>query len=97
LHRPAQTARVGERAVKFGAGRLRLARDLDARKVFVRRDLQVRKALVVAQIAVVFRLDVLDQPGFHEERVDVAFRFDEVDVIRLAHEPLGPLILGRGR
>ncbi len=85
LHRAAQAARVGERSVQLRAARARLARHLDARKILMRGDLQVREAFVVAQLAVVFGLDVLHQPRFHEHGVDLALGLDEIDVIGLAH------------
>ena len=96
LHRPAQAAGAGERAVQLHAAGARLARDFDARKILVRRDLQVGKALVVAEVAVELRLNVLDQPRFHQQRVDFALGFQKVDVVRLAHELAGAPIVGRG-
>ena len=81
----------------FAPLRPRLASDLDTRKVLVRRDLQVGKTLVVAEVAVELGLDVLDQPRFHQEGVDFALGFDEVDVVRLAHELRGSLVVGRRR
>ncbi|MFZ8926405.1 MAG: DnaJ domain-containing protein, partial [Candidatus Nanopelagicales bacterium] len=50
----------------------RLARELHPGKVFANEDLQVRKALVVLELLVVLGLDVLDEPGFHEQGVDFA-------------------------
>ena len=64
----------------FDAAGARLARELDAGKILARGDLQVRKRLVVLQILVVLRLDVLDQPGFHQQGVDFALGVEVVDV-----------------
>ena len=58
------------------------------------RDLQIGECFIVAQIAVVLGLNVFDQPRFHEQRIDVAFCLDEVDVMRFAHQLGGPLITG---
>ena len=52
----------------------------------MRVDFQVGKGLVVAEVAIVFRQDVLDQPGFHEEGVDVAFGQQVVDVADFLHQ-----------
>ena len=96
LHRAAEAAGAGERAVELHAAGARLAGDLDAREIFVRGDLQIGKGFVVAEVAVELRLDVLDQPGFHQQRVDFALGFDEVDVVRFADELEGALIAGGG-
>ena len=68
-----QAAGVGERPVELRAAVAGRAGDFHAGKFLVRVDFQVGKGLVVAEVAIVFRQDVLDQPGFHEEGVDVAF------------------------
>ena len=49
-------------------------------------DLQVRKGLVVAEVAIVLGQDVLDQPGFHQEGVDFAFGRQVVDVANFPHQ-----------
>ncbi len=60
----------------------------------MRVDFQVGKGLVVAQVAIIFRQDVLDQPGFHEERVDVAFGQQVVDVADFLHQLGGTRVFG---
>jgi dipeptidyl aminopeptidase/acylaminoacyl peptidase len=74
LDRPTQRPRAGERPVEFRAFRVRLAGEGDPRKILAGRDFQIWETLVVAQIAVELGLDVLDQPGFHQQGVDLAFR-----------------------
>ncbi len=93
-HRPAQRPRIGERSVKFRAALLRRARDADAGIVFVGADFQVGKRLVVAEVAIEFRQEVLDEPGLHEQGVDFAFRCEEVDVADFRHEARGPRVFG---
>ena len=68
----------------------------DAGKVLVREDLQVGKGLVVAQIAIELRQDVLDQPRFHQQGIQLALRVQVVDVADFLHQPGGPQIFGRG-
>ena len=82
LNRPAQTARAGKRTVKLRAPLVRLARELDARKLLAHEDLQIRKRLVVLLVLIELRLHVLDQPGFGQQRVDLALGRDEIDVAR---------------
>ena len=55
-----------------------------AGKILVRVDLQVGEGLVVAEVAVELRQDVLDQPGFHQQGVDLAFGLEVVDVADFA-------------
>lgn len=43
-------------------------------------DLQVRKRLVVLELLVEPRLDVLDEPGFQQQGVDLAVGFQHIDV-----------------
>ena len=93
---PRRPARVGERPVKLRAPRFRLARETHAGKVLVRENLQVGEGLVVAQVAVELRQDVLDQPGFHQQGVDLAFGVEVVDVADFLHELGGPRVFGRG-
>ena len=69
------------------------AGDFDARKILARRDLQVRKRLVVFQLLVVLRLNVLDQPRFHQQGIDFAVAVDEVDVGDFL-DPVGGAALG---
>ena len=80
---PPQIADVGERAEEQRPLLLRLAGDVDAREILADRDLQVRERLVVHQVRVVERTDVLDQPGLFEHRVDFALGFEVIDVIDL--------------
>ena len=95
LHRPAQGPRAGERAVELHAAVRRLAGDLDAREVLAGRDLQVGKRLVVLQLLVVLRLDVLDQPRFHQQGIDLAVALDVIDVGDLVDPRRGAvLVLG---
>ena len=95
LHRAAQPARIGKRPVELGSARLRLARDSDARKILVREDFEVRKRLVVAQVAIELRQDVLDETGFHQQGVDFAIGVDVVDVADFQHELGGARVFGR--
>ncbi len=80
LHRPAQAAGAGKRAVQLDAPRLRLAGELDAGKVLAGGDLKIGERLVVFQVLVVLGLHVLDQPGFDQQGVDFALALQEVDV-----------------
>ena len=63
----------------------RRAGDFDAGEILARRDHQVGKRLVVLQLLVVVRLDVLDQPRFHQQGIDFAFALDEIDVGDFVH------------
>ena len=69
-----------ERAVELDAAVERLAGEVDAGEVLAGRDLQVGEGLVVLEVAVVLGLDVLDQPGFHQQGVDLAVGGEELDV-----------------
>ncbi len=69
----AQAAGAGEWSVQLRAPLVRLAGEFDARKILADVDFQVGKRFVVFQILIVFRLDVLDQPGFEQQGVDFAF------------------------
>ena len=57
-------------------------------------DLEVGKGLVVLEIGIEPRLDILDQPALHEERVDLALRLEVVDVADLADELRRPPVFG---
>ena len=96
LHRAAQAAGAGERPVELRAPLVRLAGELDAGKILAGGDLQVRKRLVVLQVLVVLGLDVLDQPGFDQQGVDLALGLEEVDVADLADQVGRAAILGGG-
>ncbi len=96
LDRTAQAPADGERTVQLDASILRLARQLDAREILAGGDHQVRKRLVVLQVVVVLRLDVLDQPGLHQQGVDFALAFQVVDVADLGNPVRRPQLL-RGR
>ena len=72
LEGAAQAAGVGERSIELRAPVARRAGDFDAGKILARVDFQVREGFVVAEIAIVLRQDVLDQPSFHEQGVDFA-------------------------
>ena len=69
-----------ERAVELDAAVERLAGEVDAGEVLAGGDLQVGEGLVVLEVAVVLRLDVLDEPGFDQQGVDLAVGREEVDV-----------------
>ena len=86
---------VRERPVKFRSRTLRSAREFDARKIFRRRDFQIGERFVVLQFLIEARLNVLDQPGFQQQRVDFAVRFDVIDVGDFRDE-VGRAAIGRG-
>ena len=65
-------------------------------KVLAGGDLEVGERLVVLEVVVVLGLDVLDQPGFHQQGVDLAVGGQEVDVGHLADPVADPAVLGRG-
>src|SRR5262249_46133405 len=67
LHGVAERAGAGERPVELDALAARLAGELDAGEVLADADLQIREGLVVLQLDVETRLDVLDQPGLHQQ------------------------------
>ena len=94
LDRPAEALGAGERAVELHAAVERLAGEVDAGEVLAGRDLEVRERLVVLEVLVVLRLDVLDQPGFHQEGVDLAVGGEEVDVDDLADPVADPAVVG---
>ena len=79
-NRAAQAAGAGERAVQLRAPLVRLAGELDPRKILANENLQIGKRLVVLQVLVELRLHVLDQPGFDQQGVDLALGLDVVDV-----------------
>ena len=49
-------------------------------------DLQVGESLVVLEIAIELGLDVLDQPGFHEQGIDLALRLQAVYIADFEHQ-----------
>ena len=69
-----------ERAVEPDAPAPRRARELHARIVLTHADLQIRKRLVVLELDVETGLNVLDEPGLHEQGVDLGLGLDEIDV-----------------
>src|SRR5439155_8995814 len=75
-----QAFSAGEGPVKLDAAAPRRSRELHARKILTDPNLQIRKRLVVLQIDVKARLNVLYQPSFHQQRVDIAVRGDEINV-----------------
>ena len=94
--RSAQAPGTRERAVELHPFAPRRACELDPGEILVGRDLQIRKRLVVLEIAVESGLNVLDEPAFEEEGVDLAFGLEEVDVANLAHEVgSAAILLGR--
>ncbi len=58
-------------------------------------DFQVGKGLVVTEVAIVFRQDVLDQAGFHEKGIDLAFGQQVVDVADFLDQLGGAGVFGR--
>src|SRR5262249_47463447 len=70
LDRRPQALGAREGTVELDAAPPRRPRELHARVILAHADLQVREALVVFQVDVEARLDVLDQPGLHQEGVD---------------------------
>src|SRR5262249_31003627 len=96
LDRAAEALGPGERAIQLNVAVERLAGEVDAGEALAGGDLEVGERLVVLQLGVVPRLDVLDEPGFHEQRVDLAFGLEEVDVGDLADPVPDPRVVGRG-
>src|SRR5206468_5466134 len=80
LHRDPQPPCTGEWPVELDALPSRRARKLDPWELLAIANLEVRERLVVLEIAVKARLNVLDQPGFHQEGVDVTVGGNEIDV-----------------
>ena len=76
----AQRAGAGERPIEPDAAAARLARELDAREVLADADLQIGKCLVVLQPDVEARLNVLDEPCFHQQRIDLAVGGQEINI-----------------
>ena len=95
LDRSTQRAGVGERTVQLDPLVSRLARDFDPRKILAGGDHQVGKRLVVLLFLVVLGLHILDQPRFHQQRVDLALTLDVVGVADLVHPVRRPLLLRR--
>ena len=95
LDRAAEALGPRERAVELDAAVERLAGEVDAGEVLAGGDLQVGKRLVVLEVAVVLGLDVLDQPGFHQQGVDLAVGRQELDVGDLADPVADPAVAGR--
>ena len=94
--RSAQASGTRERAVELHSFAPRRACEFDPRKILVGRDLQIRERLVVLEIAVESGLNVLDEPAFEEEGIDLALGLEEVDVANLAHEVgSAAILLGR--
>ena len=83
---------AGERAVELDARGKRLAGGLNAREGFVRADLKVGKGLAVLKLTVELRLNVLDQPRFHEECVHFAQRLNEINVANFLNQKTGPIV-----
>src|SRR5207248_1005050 len=91
-----QRAGAGEGAVQLDAAAAGRARELDAREVLADADLQVREGLVVLEVDVEARADVLDEAGLQEQGVDLALGFEVVDVGDEADEVGGARVLGGG-
>ena len=73
-----------------------LAGEVDPGKVLAGGDLKIGEGLVVLEVVVVLGLDVLDQPGFHQQRIDLAVGHEVVDVGDLVDPVADPPVLGRG-
>src|SRR5262249_51592071 len=93
LHRVAQALSARERPVEPHAAPARAARELDPRELLADADLQIGEGLVVFQLDVETRLDVLDKPRFHEQGVHLALADDVVDVGNERHEVAGAMVL----
>src|SRR5262249_18894723 len=65
LQRRPQTLGAGERTIELHATPPGATCDLHSWKIFARANLQIRKRLVVLEIDIEARLNVLDQPGLH--------------------------------
>ena len=96
LDRPAQALGPRERAVELDAAVERLAGEVDAGEVLAGGDLQVGEGLVVLEVAVVLGLDVLDQPGLHQQGVDLAVGGQELDVGHLVDPVADAAVAGGG-
>ena len=94
LDRPAKLPWTGERPVKLRIAAFRLAGELHAGKILANVDFQVGERFAVAQIAVVLGENILDEPGFHQQGVDFALRFEKVDIADFPHESGRALIFG---
>ena len=77
---------VGERPVEFRAAGLRCAGEFDAREVLADKDFQIGKRLVILEFLIEGRLNVLNQPRFHQQRIDFAIRLQVVQVTDLRHQ-----------
>ncbi len=80
LDRRPQSLGAGEGPIQLDAVPPRTAREFHARKVLAHANLQIRKALVVFQIHIETRLDVLDQARFQQECIHLGFRFHIIHV-----------------
>ena len=94
LDRAAKLAGAGEGSVQLGAPILRLACEFDAWKILAHEDFQIRKALIVFEVAIVLRLHVLDQAQLDQQRVDLAVGLEEVDIGNLAHQVCRAMLVG---
>ena len=88
-HRPARERRRHERAGVEAAVALDAARDQHARKRLVRRQLQVRIVLVVAQQDVVLRRALLDEVVLERERLDDRVGDDHLEAGDLVEQRVG--------
>ena len=84
--RPAERSGARERPVEFHPLLSRRPRELDSWKILVGRDLQVGKGLVVLEVGVEPRLDVLDESALEQEGIDLAVCLEVVDVANLTNE-----------
>src|SRR5208337_679817 len=96
LDRPAQALGPGKWAVELDARVLGFAGEVDPRKILAGGDLEIGEALVVFEVVVVLRLDVLDQPSFHQEGINLAVRLQMVDIGHLLDPVADSPVLDRG-
>src|SRR5262249_45223232 len=76
----AKAGSAGERPVEADAAPPWIAGKFHARKLFADANLQVGKSLVVLELDIEPRLDVLDEPGFEEQGIHFAGGLEEVDI-----------------
>ena len=72
LHGRTQALGARERAVKLDAAPPGCTSEFDARERFAHADLQIGERLIVLQIEIKARLNVLDQAGLQQERAESA-------------------------
>src|SRR5262249_40858942 len=91
-NRPAELLGAGERPVQLRPSRPWLPREFDPREVFAERDLEIWKRLVVLELLIKRRLHVLDEPRFHQQRIDLAVGAYDIDVVDFVDEMSGAAV-----